>query len=148
MFSLFAKKMEKAPATATVVSARVMPAEAFVPVPVEDAYERLIHLRVKIKALAAEAAIIRQEAQRVRGLVRWGLNHHRTTVVRKAARESLLAYSMLRGVSYSSVERNCRAEPDWSAVAAAARRFGGDARVVAEWVREAQAYRKTCQQVA
>jgi hypothetical protein len=148
MFGLSAKKTEAAPATAAVVSTRSVPAAAFEPVPNEDARERLIHLRVKIKSLAAEAAIIRGEARRTRGLVRWGLNHHRTTVVRKAARESLLAYSMLRGVPYNAVERSCREAPDWAAVSAVARRFGGDAPIVAAWVRIAQEYRKACQQAA
>jgi hypothetical protein len=112
------------------------------------ARERLIHLRIKVKALAAEAAIIRQEERRVCGLVRWGLQQHRKTVVRRAARESLLAYGLLRGAPYARMERACRTAPDLGAVATVAKRFGGDPAAVAAWVAEAQAYRKVAQQAA
>lgn len=136
MFSLFRKK-ESAP-VAPVVQSEEDPL----------ARERLIHLRVKVKSLAAEASIIRQEEHRVRGLLRWGLQQHRKTVVRRAARESLLAYGCLRGIPYGRMERMCRNDPDLGAVSVAAKRFGGDPVAVTAWVAEAQAYRKACQKAA
>lgn len=136
MFQLF-RKQEAAPA------APVVPSEGDL-----LARERLIHLRIKVKSLAAEATIIRQEERRVCGLVRWGLQQHRKTVVRRAARESLLAYGLLRGAPYARMERACREAPDFGAVATVAKRFGGDPAAVTAWVAAAQAYRKACQQAA
>jgi hypothetical protein len=54
-------------------------------------------LRIKAKHLAEEARIIRREAQRVHGMDRWQLNHHRQTTVRDEARATQLAYQFLRG---------------------------------------------------
>ncbi len=115
-------------------------AELFTPAEDDAARERRIHLRVKVKSLAAEAAIIRQEAARTRGLVRWGLNQHRQTVVRQAARTALLAYGLLRGASYASMEQRCLRRPDLAAVADTARRFGGDRAQIAAWVAKAEAH--------
>jgi len=136
MFSL-SRKQESAPAAPVVQSEGDMMAR-----------ERLIHLRIKVKSLAAEATIIRREERRVCGLVRWGLQQHRKTVVRRAARESLLAYGFLRGASYARMERACRDAPDFGAVAAVAKRFGGDPVAMTAWVAEAKAYRKSYQQAA
>lgn len=56
-----------------------------------------IELKIKVKSLAAEARIIRHEERRVHGMRRWGLQHHRRTVVRDTARRSLVAYQWIRG---------------------------------------------------
>jgi hypothetical protein len=114
----------------------------------ESAAERLIHLRVKVKSLAAEATIIRQEAARVRGKVGYGLNQHRTTVVRRHARLNLLAYGLLRGVPYATMEARCREEPDFAEVASIARRFGATEAEVRAWRADADAYRKACERAA
>lgn len=55
-------------------------------------------LRVKIKSLAEEAAIIREEERRLAGgsSERGHLRHHRITVVRDELRASYLAYAFLR----------------------------------------------------
>lgn len=56
-----------------------------------------IELKIKVKSLAEEARIIRKEEGKVHGMRRWGLQHHRRTVVRDAARRSLVAYQFVRG---------------------------------------------------
>jgi hypothetical protein len=54
-------------------------------------------LRVKVKSLAAEAAIIRKEERRLRGPLRSELREHRVGAVRSEARLSHLAYNFVRG---------------------------------------------------
>ena len=56
-----------------------------------------IELKIKVKTLAEEARIIRHEERKVHGMRRWGLQHHRRTVVRDAARRTLVAYQWVRG---------------------------------------------------
>lgn len=53
-------------------------------------------LKIKIKSLAEEARIIRHEERKLHGFEKWKLQHHRKTVVRNAARRTLLAYQVLR----------------------------------------------------
>ena len=115
-------------------------------------------LRVKIKALASEARIIRHETERVKGFKKntddvifkahWerktsSLNHHRKFVVGNEARVSLLAYAFLRGVPYKSAEPHCKQEPDWDRVWDIARRFGGLFRVDVE---KFEAWKNLCPQ--
>lgn len=74
-------------------------------------------LRVKIKSLAEEARIIRQEERRVRGsradTQRGYLHWHRVNIVRAEARAAQLAYAFLRGNrSYKQTEPNA-SEPVW-----------------------------------
>lgn len=68
----------------------------------------ITYLKVKIKSLAAEAAIIRREERgcydKRPGTLWDGLNHHRRHDVRREARAALLAYGFLRGVAYSAIE--------------------------------------------
>ncbi len=83
------------------------------------------YLKVKIKSLAAEAAIIRLEERRAKRRVhyavmkqlpedevkpleweRQGLHHHRTYHVRTEARAAQLAYALIRNVPYKRVEPN------------------------------------------
>jgi|GEM_PF-3107454 len=104
--------------------------------------ERLIHLKIKIKNLADEARTIREEAAKVSGKAKWNLNHHRKTVVRQAARENLLAYGLLRGVSYAAMEPHTANPPRLSKVEAHARRFGATDDEVSAWINEASAYMK------
>jgi hypothetical protein len=109
----------------------------------------LIHLKVKIKSLAAEARIIRLEEQRATGRgrrimagaethsfadtdekwqanneLREGLTHHRKNAVRKAARHALLAYGFLRGRAYRDIETRCRTEPYWPEVQRLVKKYG------------------------
>jgi hypothetical protein len=61
-----------------------------------------IELKIKVKSLAEEARIIRKEERKLHGMRKWGLQHHRTTVVRDAARRSLVAYQFVRGRDWKS----------------------------------------------
>lgn len=104
--------------------------------------ERLIHLKVKIKNLADEARTIREEAKKTSGMVKWRLNHHRTTVVRSHTRDNLLAYGLLRGVPYEVIEKHCREKPNFKAVAKHAKQFGGADADIYLWIEDAKAYLK------
>lgn len=79
-----------------------------------------VFLKIKLKSLAAEARIIRAQELKTRGTrnnhLREELYLHRIGVVRRAARETHLAYGYIRGRSYCALERECRCPPDWKAV--------------------------------
>lgn len=63
-------------------------------------------LKIKLKSLAAEARIIRQEEQkRPQHKLREEMYLHRIHVVRTAARETLIAYGLLRGKPIEQIER-------------------------------------------
>lgn len=102
--------------------------------------ERTIHLRIKVKSLVEEARIIRHEAKKEKGMVKWGLNQHRKTVVRDHARHNLLAYGILVGVPYGRMEHRCREKPNFSRVETLARRFGATQKDVTAWIEEAKDY--------
>jgi hypothetical protein len=105
--------------------------------------ECLIHLRIKIKSLAAEATIIRQEAQKTNGMVKYGLNFHRTSVVRYHARMNLLAYGFLRGRAYKDIEEKCDMPPNFKMVEDIAKKFGAtDLVALTAWIEGAKAYIK------
>jgi hypothetical protein len=72
--------------------------------------------RVKIKSLACEAKIIRQEESRRDGWVRGSLRLHRISEVRNEQRHTLLAYAYVRGVPMCVVEQRCRIMPDALAI--------------------------------
>lgn len=66
-----------------------------------------IELKIKVKNLADEARTIRQEEQKLHGMEKWNLQHHRKTVVRSAARRALIAYQICRGRDWEpSASRN------------------------------------------
>jgi hypothetical protein len=98
---------------------------------------RIRHLRVRIKELASEATHIRHEASQTSGFEKWELNHHRTAVVRPAARRYLLAYAFMRGRPYRSMEPKVHEgnEPNWKAVAKIVTKFGGDPEKIEEWAK-------------
>lgn len=85
---------------------------------------RKTHLKIKIKSLAAEQVIIRDEARKCSGMDKWDLNHHRTSHVRPYIRENHLAYGFLKGIPYSRMENRCHEAPDWDEVEKLVRRFG------------------------
>lgn len=68
---------------------------------------------MKIKSLAAEAAIIRREERRYPGnhAERVGLRQHRIDDVRREQRASLLAYAFIRGLPYARVEHGAKDPP-------------------------------------
>lgn len=61
-----------------------------------------IELKIKVKNLADEARTIRQEENKLHGMAKWNLQHHRKTVVRDAARRAQLAYQIVRGRDWES----------------------------------------------
>jgi len=61
-----------------------------------------IELKIKVKNLADEARTIRIEENKVHGMAKWNLQHHRKTVVRNAARRTQLAYQIVRGRDWNS----------------------------------------------
>lgn len=63
-------------------------------------------LKVKIKSLAQESRIIRQEELKSRGDLRNSLRLHRVNDVRHECRATLIAYNFLRGTSYTRTEPN------------------------------------------
>lgn len=110
-----------------------------------------VYLKVKIKSLAAEAKIIRQEerkwlhsARRLQSRITsepncgpglstrlsracdllGGLGRHRKFDVREESRASLLAYGFLRGRRYSQMEAKCYEPPRWSRVADLVKKYG------------------------
>ena len=102
--------------------------------------ERTIHLKIKVKSLVDEAKTIRAEAKKVSGMVKWNLNHHRTTVVRRHTRHNLLAYGFLRGREYSQMERICYEQPEWGFVKKTALNFGAKEEEIDKWIEDAKSY--------
>lgn len=133
---------------------------------------RIPQLRVKLKSLAAESVILRNDAKKHtkragrrrnkdKSLV-WthdlaaacSLHEHRVTIVRRAARETLLALAALRGATYARCENRTKTMPDFEAIAKVADRFGperdGSADVherlaahkekIANWIAEAKTH--------
>jgi hypothetical protein len=92
---------------------------------------KIRHLKIKIKNLADESRTIREEEMQTSGQEKWDLQHHRKTVVRRAARKNLLAYGYLRGIPYKLMEPKTYT-PDWAMeqllkeVEKLAVRFGGE----------------------
>lgn len=85
-----------------------------------------IELKIKIKNLADEARTIRVEERKVRGMVRWNLQHHRKTVVRMAARRTQIAYAIIRGRDWTACSSHdaFTAQSDQSAVEKMVRKYG------------------------
>jgi len=88
------------------------------------------YLKVKIKSLVEEARIIRhaeREANKNHDYAQQNeLRNHRVTIVRRATRESLLAYQYLRGIPYAAVEPHTRADNpiNWKEVARMCKKYG------------------------
>tara|TARA_R110002126_G_scaffold10482_10_gene47678 strand:- start:52 stop:465 length:414 start_codon:yes stop_codon:yes gene_type:complete len=86
--------------------------------------DRRAELKIKIKSLAAEGQLIRVDENKAKKLSRdrhlskktresnrakvISLHDHRVTVVRDAARYSLLAYAYIRGMPYRVAEASTR----------------------------------------
>lgn len=85
---------------------------------------RIRMLKVKVKSLATEAAIIRLEERRSKGVLRNSLCEHRRGIVRHEGRHAQLAYGYLRGRSYEQVEPGCKKPFDVAKVKSMVERFG------------------------
>lgn len=86
---------------------------------------RTIYLKVKIKSLAEESRIIRQQERvwKRHDDIRNGLREHRTTDVRRESRYSLLAYAFIRGKAYLTHEHPNSTKPDIARVSKLAAKF-------------------------
>jgi hypothetical protein len=86
-------------------------------------------LKVKLKTLAEEARIIRQEKSKAIKDRDYDLaNHlhiHRIETVRRECRATLLAYQCLRGIPYTACERENSTRPDTDAFERMCKRYGG-----------------------
>lgn len=96
---------------------------------------------MKIKSLAAEARIIRQEEKK-RGPLWGSLYLHRVLEVRPEQRAALLAYAFIRGRSYEQAEAGAKTAPPLKRAAQLAVKYGGLSRDAArgqllEWYRGA-----------
>lgn len=80
-------------------------------------------LRVKIKSLAAEAAIIRHEERRKTAL-RNSLVYHRREVVRPAARSAHLAYGFICGKTYREIEPKNYSWPNCQDITRLVKQYG------------------------
>ena len=85
-----------------------------------------IELKIKIKNLADEARTIRKEENKLHGMEKWKLQHHRKTVVRNAARRSQIAYQMIRGRDWRSSTSFCELTRwgDWKEISRMVRKYG------------------------
>lgn len=82
-------------------------------------------LRVKAKSLAEEARIIRREEKRSRGTLREQLHLHRVQEVRREARDTYIAYGLIKGRTYDQIESPRKGNPArWSRVHSMYQRYG------------------------
>lgn len=96
-------------------------------------------LKIKLKSLAAEARIIRQQERAALRNENWmrkegdpaqypilseELHAHRTKVVRKVARDTHIAYGLIRGKAWEQMEPNSKSQPDWDAVEKMVKKYG------------------------
>jgi hypothetical protein len=101
---------------------------------------RTRHLKIKVKHLAAEAQLIRQEARKTKGKEKAELNTHRTQVLRPIARLNLLAYALIRGVPYHRAEAHTDRLPNFSRIETIAQHFGASPQQTHQWTTEAIHY--------
>lgn len=118
---------------------------------------RLLEMKIKVKSLAGETAIIRfEERKQLKNKhealsagkteaaekisQRYNrLRSHRLAVVRPATRHNHLAYGFLRGIPYSDIEGRCATAPNFYEIAKHVRQFIGrlESNNLVAWVEEA-----------
>ena len=83
-------------------------------------------LKIKIKALAEEARIIRKEEKNksLSNLQREKLYLHRVGIVRRESRATHLAYAYLRNKLYRDCERTCHTPPNLTAIERMVKKYG------------------------
>lgn len=86
--------------------------------------DRREFLRIKAKSLAAEARIIRHEANKSRGYLKHQMNHHRKTVVRQEARVTHLALGYIKGRRWSQMEADPKTRPNFEKVLVMISKYG------------------------
>src|SRR5271168_5421761 len=99
------------------------------------------YLKIKIKSLAAEAVIIKQEERKWKAVRQvftgdndvsinaphqmfFNLRYHRLFEVRTECRAAILAYGYLRGRTYQSIEAKCYQGPNWARVKELVSKYG------------------------
>jgi|TARA_R110000744_G_scaffold351934_6_gene457824 hypothetical protein len=96
------------------------------------------YLRVKLKSLAIEAAIIRREEQVANKSNSYDtqnqLRIHRVGKVRRASRETLLAYQYLRGVPYAACEKPKSKPVDIKAIEKMCKDYGILDQSITDWM--------------
>lgn len=85
-----------------------------------------IELKIKVVSLMDEARTIRREEDKLHGMEKWNLQHHRKTVVRNAARRSLMAYQICRGRDWepSASRDGLKRRSDFSEVKRMVKKYG------------------------
>lgn len=94
-------------------------------------------LKVKLKSLAAEAVIIRQEEAKAKGQLRNDLHAHRVLVVRSESRATLLAYNFIRGRTYEQTEGKCKTPAPKERVEAMVKKYAWG---IADWKQNLQTW--------
>lgn len=83
-------------------------------------------LRVKLKSLAEEARIIRLEERRAwrHPELREELHRHRVDQVRATARDTHVAYGLIKGRTIEQIEGKSGTEPNWDAIEKMIKKYG------------------------
>lgn len=90
-------------------------------------------LRIKVKSLAEEARLIRREERRTHGSLREELYLHRIHVVRRHARNAVLAYGLVKGRTLAQMEPGSKSRGDREEVARMLLRYGGRHLTEVDW---------------
>jgi len=103
---------------------------------------RTIHLKIKVKSLATEATIIRQETKKLKDAEeKESLYLHRILVVRKHSRLNNLAYGLIKRVPYAKMEAKCWERPDLAEVKKLAIKFGEEnVAYLDQWMEDARTH--------
>jgi len=86
-----------------------------------------LFLKMKLKSLMAEAAMLRKHEVKCLGRhteVAKSLKCHRIGIIRSESRDSLIAYGFLRGKTYAQVEGIRYSEPDQKNIARMIVKYG------------------------
>lgn len=88
----------------------------------------LFALKIKVKSLAAEAGIIRNQMSKLKGK-NWShlakpLQEYRRGSLRAEARDTHIAYGFLKGRSYFQIESTVKRPADWENIARMVKKCG------------------------
>lgn len=81
-------------------------------------------LKIKVKSLAEEARIIRKEERKTHGVLRHEMWDHRTKYLRAIARDTHIAYGLIRGRTLDQIEPKRYSEPNWDAIDKMIKKYG------------------------
>lgn len=94
-----------------------------------------VELKVKLKSLAEESRIIRKEELKRKGK-NWSMEagklvFHRKFIVRPEARNTHVAYGIIRGRKYHEIENISYSCPDWEKVRSMVKKYGDKESILA-----------------